>query len=320
MAVDHARLAGPADAEVVTRILTDAFRDDPMWGPWAFPEPSTRRGHRESVFRLLVDGVLQEALGSRSATVLRAFEQFEEARPTEPHHYLTLFGTDPAHRGRGEGQRLLRWNLDRIDAAGEPAYLEAEDGLVPLYERFGFRVLTRFELADGPTVNCMWRDAQPSEGFVIRAGRADDLDELRVIYRRASLSNAGDRDALLASPDALVWEGAELARGGTLVAVDREGRVVGFATVVRLDEGLELEDLFVDPAFMRRGIATALVAELAREAARSGADWIEVTANPHAAAFYDSAGCSPIGTATTRFGDAPRLRLVVEGRKVRVSC
>ena len=196
------------------------------------------------------------------------------------------------------------------------------DGLVPLYERFGFRVLSRFELADGPTVNCMWRDAHPRGEVVVRVRAAgpNDLDELRAIFRRASLSNAGDRDALLGAPDALVWEGAELVRGGTLVAVGQEELVVGFATVVPRGDGLELENLFVDPAFMRRGVATRLVAELASEAVRSGAGWMEVTANPHAAAFYDSAGFTPIGTATTRFVEAPRLRLVVAGRKERVSC
>lgn len=191
------RPATPAEATLVTRVLVDAFEHDPMWGSWAFPDPATRRHHRESVFRLLVEGalrypevwlaadesavavwippggtelspeteeqidaVLRESLGPRSGAVLRAFELFDEARPREPHHYLSLFGTDPAHHGRGHGQRLLRSNLDRLDAMAAPAYLEAADELVPLYERFGFRVTSRFDLADGPTVNGMWRDPE----------------------------------------------------------------------------------------------------------------------------------------------------------------
>jgi hypothetical protein len=36
---------------------------------------------------------------------------------------------------------------------------------------------------------------------------------------------------------------------------------------------------------------------------------IEVTANPHAMAFYERAGFVPDGTAETRFGAAPRMRL-----------
>jgi GNAT superfamily N-acetyltransferase len=194
------RVATPGDAPVVERILVEAFQDDPMWGPWAFPDPETRSQHRATVFRLLVEGalrypwvwlaadrsaavwippggtelspaqeqqindVLYESLGGRAATVLEAFERFAEARPTESHYYLTLLGTDPAHRGRGLGQRLLSANLERVDAAGAPAYLEASDELVPLYERFGFRVLKRFALDGGPTVNGMWRelDSRPT--------------------------------------------------------------------------------------------------------------------------------------------------------------
>lgn len=194
------RVATSADALVVTRILVDAFRDDPMWGPWAFPDPTTRRQSRDTVFGLLVEGalrypwvwmsagkaaaavwippggselspdqeqqinaVLYESLGARAASVLEAFERFAEARPCEPHYYLTLLGTDPAYSGRGIGQRLLSANLERLDAAGAAAYLEASDQLVPLYERFGFQVRTRFELSGGPSVNGMWREPDSPE-------------------------------------------------------------------------------------------------------------------------------------------------------------
>ena len=189
------RVATPAEVLTVTRILVQAFHDDPMWGAWAFPDPRTRPQHRETVFRLLVEGalrypwvwlaaddaatalwippggnelsaaqeqqidsVLAESLGARAAAVLRAFEMFAEARPAEPHYYLTLLGTAPAYSGRGIGRRLLSANLEQVDAEDAAAYLEAADELVPLYERHGFRVLTRFVLDDGPTVNCMWRE------------------------------------------------------------------------------------------------------------------------------------------------------------------
>jgi GNAT superfamily N-acetyltransferase len=143
----------------------------------------------------------------------------------------------------------------------------------------------------------------------VRTATPDDLARLRDIYRRSSLSNADDREVLLGSPEALEWEGGGIATGRTRVAVDEAGRAVGFATAVPLGVGLELEDLFVDPDLMRRGIATRLMSVLVEEAARAGAPWIEVTANPHAARFYASAGFVPVGTVRTRFGDAPRLRL-----------
>jgi GNAT superfamily N-acetyltransferase len=191
------RRASTRDTPIVTRILVEAFHDDPMWGAWAFPDPRSRRGRREAVFELIVEGalrypwvwltpagtaaavwippggtemsplqeqlldsVLHESPGVEGVAVLRAFERFAAARPTEPHYYLTLLGTDPAHAGRGIGQHLLSANLEQVDAERAAAYLETRDELVPLYERFGFRVNRRFDLGRGPTVNTMWRDAR----------------------------------------------------------------------------------------------------------------------------------------------------------------
>ena len=93
------------------------------------------------------------------------------------------------------------------------------------------------------------------------------------------------------------------------------GTVVGFATTVPIDGGLELEDLFVEPNRMRRGMARRLVEDLLDRARTEGVEHVWVTANPHAMAFYTAVGFVPDGTAQTMFGSAPRLRLdVVESR------
>jgi len=141
-----------------------------------------------------------------------------------------------------------------------------------------------------------------------RVANPDDLDALRAIYRRASLSNEGDRADLLGSPETLHWAGDGIAAGGTRVATDPAGRLLGFATVVPIEGGLELEDLFVDPDATRRGVATRLIRDLVASAARDGVAWIEVTANDHAAEFYASTGFVRVGEEQTLFGPAPRLR------------
>jgi GNAT superfamily N-acetyltransferase len=135
-----------------------------------------------------------------------------------------------------------------------------------------------------------------------------DLEALRGLYRRSSLSNEGNRANLLASPETLHWTGDHLAAGQTRVATDRLGRILGFATVVGIEGGRELEDLFVDPDAMRQGVATRLVLDAVAEAARDGVPWIEVTANSHAAEFYASAGFVWVRDENTLFGPAPRLR------------
>lgn len=145
--------------------------------------------------------------------------------------------------------------------------------------------------------------------FRVRSARADDLPALAGVYRRASLSNDGDQAALLAHPDALVLSGEAVLAGGTRVATEPGGGVVGFATTRDVDGVFELDDLFVDPDWMRNGVATLLVRDIARIGRDQAIAGIAVTANPHALAFYRHAGFRPAGQTRTRFGQAPRMYL-----------
>jgi ribosomal protein S18 acetylase RimI-like enzyme len=145
---------------------------------------------------------------------------------------------------------------------------------------------------------------------MIRLGTPDDLAAASGVYRRASLSNAGDRDNLLAHPEYLILGPEGLAEGRTHVA-DQDGTVVGFATWAEADGTIDLEDLFVDPDYRRRGIASALVRRIAEVLRARGAERLEVTANPHAMEFYRSAGFTDCGTADTDFGAAPRMVLML---------
>jgi GNAT superfamily N-acetyltransferase len=106
---------------------------------------------------------------------------------------------------------------------------------------------------------------------MIRLGTSADLAAASSVYRRASLSNAGDRDSLLARPEYLILEPEGLAEGRTHVA-EQDGSVVGFATWAETAGIIELEDLFVDPGYWRRGIATALVSRIA-EVVRARGAW-----------------------------------------------
>ena len=143
---------------------------------------------------------------------------------------------------------------------------------------------------------------------MIRVGTPADLAALADIYRRASLSNPGDRDRLLAHPEHLELEPEGLTEGRTHVA-EENGSAVGFATWAETDGGMELEDLFVDPKWMRRGIATALVNCIADLLRSRGADTLEVTASPDALGFYRAVGFVDIGVTETTFGSAPQLQL-----------
>jgi len=138
---------------------------------------------------------------------------------------------------------------------------------------------------------------------LIRVAVHADLGALRDLYRRSSLSNAGDRASLLAHPEALEFAGDAVGEGLTRVAVV-DGRIVGFATL--LGDG-ELEDLFVDPDWMRRGIGRALVLDAVVLAPAHGLDRIEVTANGEALDFYESVGFVFDGEVETAFGRGSRM-------------
>jgi GNAT superfamily N-acetyltransferase len=145
---------------------------------------------------------------------------------------------------------------------------------------------------------------------MIRRGVPADLVAASGVYRSASLSNAGDRDNLLAHPQYLVLGPGGLAEGRTYVA-DEQGSLVGFATWIEADGIFELEDLFVDPHWRRRGIAMALVNRIAQVLRARGVQRLEVTANPHALGFYRAAGFIDCGVADTVFGAAPRMVLAI---------
>ena len=150
---------------------------------------------------------------------------------------------------------------------------------------------------------------------MIRPGTLADLDAVACVYRTASLSNAGHREALLAHPEYLVMGPEGLAEGRTQVA-EEGGSVVGFATWAETEfaesgGGMELEDLFVDPGWMRRGIAATLVNRIAEVLREQGARSLAVTANPDALGFYRAVGFADCGVVETALGSAPRMVLTI---------
>jgi ribosomal protein S18 acetylase RimI-like enzyme len=147
-------------------------------------------------------------------------------------------------------------------------------------------------------------------GILIRDAAPGDMTVLRGVFRRSSLSNDGDRSNLLAHPEVLELPDRAVREGRTRVAV-AGGNIVGFASWLGAGDAVEIEDLFVDPEWMRQGIGRALVLDLIAIARGRRIGRVEVTANQHALAFYEKAGFVVYREETTRFGPAPRMRLEV---------
>lgn len=188
------REVGASDFAAVTRALSLAFEDDPVMA-FLFPDARSRRRRLRGFYRVVVpliaehgvvlaDDALRAAavwqapapprprrwgrihiglrmLASLRGAVGRANALNGTIRPAhlrEPHWYLALVGTEPAHQGRGLGSALLGPVLERCDREATPAYLESsKPENVPFYERHGFEVTRELRVPDGPPVWPMLR-------------------------------------------------------------------------------------------------------------------------------------------------------------------
>jgi GNAT superfamily N-acetyltransferase len=150
--------------------------------------------------------------------------------------------------------------------------------------------------------------ARPSFRLAVPAERR----ALEDLQRRASLVWEDDRDALLANPDAIELPLEQITDGRTIVA-ENVGELLGFAVVLRRDDGdAELDGLFVDPTQWRHGIGRELLEQSERIAASEGAASLWVTANTRALGFYGACGFVTVGEVATRFRPAPRMRKTID--------
>ena len=145
----------------------------------------------------------------------------------------------------------------------------------------------------------------------IREAHLTEHRTLEELQMRASLGNAGDREALLANPDAVKIPLEQISDGRLYVA-ELDDSIVGFAALEWRDDGLaELDALFVEPTLQRRGIGQSLVEHCVQVARLRGLTGLHVIGNPHADRFYRACGFESLGIVRTRFGDAISMRLTV---------
>jgi GNAT superfamily N-acetyltransferase len=146
------------------------------------------------------------------------------------------------------------------------------------------------------------------EKSLIRPAVVSEQRALEDLQRRASLTNAGDRDSLLAHPDAIALPLEQIAAGAVFVS-EQKGAIAGFAVLLpRSDGGVELDALFVEPGMRRCGIGRTLVDHCAEVARSQGSTFLHVVGNPHAEDFYKACGFSLTGTTETRFGPGLLMR------------
>jgi GNAT superfamily N-acetyltransferase len=144
---------------------------------------------------------------------------------------------------------------------------------------------------------------------MIRPAIPADRQALEALQLRASMGNAGDRDALLRYPDAIDLPIEQIIAGGVFV-LEQDGTVVGFSAILSREDGdTELDALFVEPSIQRQGIGKKLVEHCAEIARSKGSTTLHVIGNRHAERFYLACGFRVIGSFDTRFGPGLLMRM-----------
>ncbi len=170
------RRARPADIPRIADALAEAFDGDPPMR-WFTPREEGRVERLKPYFRALVGKVHMpygevlisddpigavawvapgawpispwkrrhviptelRTFGRHPVRVMRGTEAIERNHPKKPHWYLEYIGVERAGQGRGTGSALLRPMLERCDAEGVAAYLNAGSPRSrELYRRHGF--------------------------------------------------------------------------------------------------------------------------------------------------------------------------------------
>jgi ribosomal protein S18 acetylase RimI-like enzyme len=150
-------------------------------------------------------------------------------------------------------------------------------------------------------------DAPPRSDFRIRAAEPADVSALMRLKRL--LAEAEDSlHAVRASAADWLRDGFGPYAGFTAYVAEVGGAVIGMATCSRRSitgwNGpiIFLQDLFVEPAYRRRGIAEALMARVAALAQDLGSPIVELTVradNDSAQTFYQRAGFQPLPQCLT---------------------
>ena len=137
--------------------------------------------------------------------------------------------------------------------------------------------------------------------FLICPARTGDLAELQRIETAAGqlFRSVGMTDVANHDPTS-IKELEEACEIGLLITAVCEGRLAGLAVAGVVDGNFHIEEMSVHPAFMRRGIGTALVASFCAQAKAQSHPWVTLRTFrdiPWNAPFYARIGFNEIPEA-----------------------
>ncbi|HEY8575728.1 MAG TPA: GNAT family N-acetyltransferase [Devosia sp.] len=138
----------------------------------------------------------------------------------------------------------------------------------------------------------------------IRRAELDDLQQLNNVMCRASLAvETGEvLQQLLDKPEYLQLDPG-LITSGQVILAECDGVPIGFASyLVSGSAEAELDGMFVDPKYWRRGVGRLLFEAVEHHLVARQAAGIRVVAGVRAVEFYKSVGFLIAGEAKTALG------------------
>ena len=138
----------------------------------------------------------------------------------------------------------------------------------------------------------------PEPHLRVRPATSSDVPAIYRLLRESAIAQHAE-DHLCVTPDDLLKDGFGAAKRFDCLMAEADGKVAGIAVYFMIYSTwitrrvLYLEDLYVTPEVRRRGVARALMSELARVAEKSGCGqirWLVSRDNTVAVRFYESIG------------------------------
>ncbi|KIW95123.1 uncharacterized protein Z519_03707 [Cladophialophora bantiana CBS 173.52] len=83
--------------------------------------------------------------------------------PDKPYVYLAAIGTSPKYQRQGAASLLLDWGLERADDRGLAAYVESAPAALRLYEKYGFKEVSKLALEMSP-----WKEGEYMNVCMVR--------------------------------------------------------------------------------------------------------------------------------------------------------
>jgi GNAT superfamily N-acetyltransferase len=124
-----------------------------------------------------------------------------------------------------------------------------------------------------------------------------DLPELSALAIRSKASWGYDGTAMATFTEELTLTDETLAGSAVArVACTADGTMLGYYTLRRMDAGgVELDFMFVDPAYFRQGVGRGLLEDAKRKARALEASHLHLIADPNAEGFYAKHGADIVG-------------------------